>query len=135
MPKTFSFLSVIFKLTISLNGYLPLLFFNSDSAPTLPLLVCYFKLVRQIHFNPTTIIFFLCVSTFLWSMHCFPSLFFYNILKQETEIKSINFLLFLQVDLRHMCEIEGSNVVDLGIDLSEMYLSVEWDILEVPAVR
>ena len=45
------------------------------------------------------------------------------------------FLLFLQVDLRHMCEIEGSNVVDLGIDLSEMYLSVEWDILEVPAVR
>jgi len=40
-----------------------------------------------------------------------------------------------QVDLRHMCEIEGSNVVDLGIDLSEMYLSVEWDILEVPAVR
>ena len=62
--------------------------------------------------------------------------FFYNILKQETEIKSIiYFLLFLQVDLRHMCEIEGSNVVDLGIDLSEMYLSVEWDILEVPAVR
>ena len=56
-------------------------------------------------------------------------------LKQEIEIKSIYFLLFLQVDLRHMCEIEGSNVVDLGIDLSEMYLSVEWDILEVPAVR
>jgi len=40
-----------------------------------------------------------------------------------------------QVDLRHMCEIEGSNVVDLGIDLSEFYMSVEWDILEVPAVR
>ena len=69
-------------------------------------------------------------------MHCFPSFFFYNILKQKAEIKSIwYFLLFLQVDLRHMCEVEGSNVVDLGIDLSEMYLSVEWDILEVPAVR
>ena len=40
-----------------------------------------------------------------------------------------------QVDLRHMCEIEGSNTVDLGIDLSEFYMSVEWDILEVPAVR
>ena len=40
-----------------------------------------------------------------------------------------------QVDLRHMCEVEGSNVVDLGIDLSEFYMSVEWDILEVPAVR
>ena len=45
-----------------------------------------------------------------------------------------NILLF-QVDLRHMCEVEGSNVVDLGIDLSEFYMSVEWDILEVPAVR
>ena len=40
-----------------------------------------------------------------------------------------------QVDLRHMCEVEGSNVVDLGIDLSEFYMSVEWDILEVPAIR
>ena len=45
-----------------------------------------------------------------------------------------NIVLF-QVDLRHMCEVEGSNVVDLGIDLSEFYMSVEWDILEVPAVR
>ena len=91
---------------------------------------------KKIHFSLTTRIFFLCVSTFFGA--CFallPSFFFYNILKQETEIKSIYFLLFLQVDLRHMCEIEGSNVVDLGIDLSEMYLSVEWDILEVPAVR
>lgn len=29
----------------------------------------------------------------------------------------------------------GSNVVDVGVDLSEFYMSVEWDILEVPAVR
>ncbi|XP_043792395.1 acetylcholine receptor subunit alpha-like isoform X2 [Apis laboriosa] len=40
-----------------------------------------------------------------------------------------------QVDLRHIDEIHGSNVVDIGVDLSEFYTSVEWDILEVPAVR
>ncbi len=34
-----------------------------------------------------------------------------------------------------MCEVVGTNVVPLGIDLSEFYMSVEWDILEVPAVR
>lgn len=41
----------------------------------------------------------------------------------------------LQVDLRHMDEKVGSNIVDVGVDLSEFYMSVEWDILEVPAVR
>ena len=40
-----------------------------------------------------------------------------------------------QVDLRHIDEVEGSNIVDIGMDLSEFYMSVEWDILEVPAVR
>ncbi|XP_016767553.1 nicotinic acetylcholine receptor alpha3 subunit isoform X2 [Apis mellifera] len=40
-----------------------------------------------------------------------------------------------QVDLRHIDEIRGKNVVDIGVDLSEFYTSVEWDILEVPAVR
>ncbi|KAL0271753.1 UNVERIFIED_CONTAM: hypothetical protein PYX00_008750 [Menopon gallinae] len=40
-----------------------------------------------------------------------------------------------QVDLRHIDEVKGSNVVKVGIDLSEFYTSVEWDILEVPAVR
>lgn len=29
----------------------------------------------------------------------------------------------------------GSNLVSIGIDLSDFYLSVEWDILEVPASR
>lgn len=29
----------------------------------------------------------------------------------------------------------GSNIVKVGIDLSEFYLSVEWDILDVPATR
>ena len=40
-----------------------------------------------------------------------------------------------KVDLRHIDEVEGSNIVDVGMDLSEFYMSVEWDILEVPAVR
>ncbi|KAL1491820.1 hypothetical protein ABEB36_012357 [Hypothenemus hampei] len=40
-----------------------------------------------------------------------------------------------KVDLRHMDEKAGSNIVDVGVDLSEFYMSVEWDILEVPAVR
>lgn len=34
-----------------------------------------------------------------------------------------------------MDEKAGSNVVSVGVDLSEFYMSVEWDILEVPAVR
>ncbi|XP_039758344.1 acetylcholine receptor subunit beta-like 2 isoform X3 [Pararge aegeria] len=40
-----------------------------------------------------------------------------------------------QVDLKHMDQLPGSSLVHVGIDLSEFYLSVEWDILEVPATR
>lgn len=40
-----------------------------------------------------------------------------------------------KVDLRHKDEVEGTNLVQIGIDLSEFYLSVEWDILDVPAIR
>ncbi|XP_037874245.1 nicotinic acetylcholine receptor subunit alpha 8 isoform X1 [Bombyx mori] len=40
-----------------------------------------------------------------------------------------------QVDLKHMDQSSGSSLVHVGIDLSEFYLSVEWDILEVPATR
>ena len=29
----------------------------------------------------------------------------------------------------------GSNIVQVGIDLKEFYMSVEWDILAVPAER
>lgn len=32
-------------------------------------------------------------------------------------------------------KVPGSNLVQIGIDLSEFYLSVEWDVLEVPASR
>ncbi|GLV31949.1 nicotinic Acetylcholine Receptor beta2 [Carabus blaptoides fortunei] len=41
----------------------------------------------------------------------------------------------VQVDLKHIRQQAGSNIVKVGIDLSEFYLSVEWDILEVPASR
>ena len=40
-----------------------------------------------------------------------------------------------QLDLKHIGQVRGSNVVDIGIDLKEFYLSVEWDILAVPATR
>jgi nicotinic acetylcholine receptor, invertebrate len=40
-----------------------------------------------------------------------------------------------QVDLKHLDQVSGSNLVPVGIDLSEFYLSVEWDVLEVPASR
>ena len=42
---------------------------------------------------------------------------------------------FFQLDLKHVDQVRGSNIVNIGIDLSEFYLSVEWDILEVPATR
>ena len=41
----------------------------------------------------------------------------------------------LQVDLKHMHQEAGNNVVEIGIDLTEFYLSVEWDILDVPATK
>ena len=40
-----------------------------------------------------------------------------------------------QVDLKHMHQQTGNNVVEIGIDLTEFYLSVEWDILDVPATK
>lgn len=55
----------------------------------------------------------------------------------------LNWFLFLvyfvsscyQVDLRHNDEQNGTNIVEVGVDLTEFYQSVEWDILEVPAIR
>jgi len=40
-----------------------------------------------------------------------------------------------QVDLRHIDEELGRDRVEIGVDLTEFYMSVEWDILEVPAIR
>ncbi|KPM11643.1 acetylcholine receptor subunit alpha-like protein 2 [Sarcoptes scabiei] len=38
-----------------------------------------------------------------------------------------------EVDIRHVKQEEGSTFVEVGIDLSEFYKSVEWDILRVSA--
>ena len=39
------------------------------------------------------------------------------------------------MDLVHIDSEKGNNTVDYGMDLSEYYLNVEWDILSVPAER
>ena len=39
------------------------------------------------------------------------------------------------MDLRHKDEKQDKAVVKIGIDLTEFYQSVEWDILSVPAQR
>jgi len=44
-------------------------------------------------------------------------------------------MVIFQVDLRHIDEENGRSEVEIGVDLTEFYMSVEWDILEVPAVR
>eukprot|EP00093_Oithona_nana_P012121 12121.XXX_284469_281386_1 [CDS] Oithona nana genome sequencing. len=40
-----------------------------------------------------------------------------------------------QVDLIHINSVPGNNTVSYGMDLSEYYLNVEWDILSVPSER
>lgn len=50
----------------------------------------------------------------------------------------INFIychFLLQIDLKHINQKKGDNMVEVGIDLREYYPSVEWDILGVPAER
>lgn len=42
---------------------------------------------------------------------------------------------FFQVDLQHVNQERGNNIVPVGIDLTEFISSVEWDILEVPAIK
>lgn len=39
------------------------------------------------------------------------------------------------MDLRHIMQTPDSDTIDVGIDLQDYYLSVEWDIMRVPAVR
>ncbi|KAK0076553.1 hypothetical protein PV325_005198 [Microctonus aethiopoides] len=39
------------------------------------------------------------------------------------------------VDLRHLAQTEDSDEIGMGIDLTDYYISVEWDIIKVPAVR
>ena len=43
--------------------------------------------------------------------------------------------IFYQVDLKHINSVPDNDTVSYGMDLSEYYLNVEWDILSVPAER
>ncbi len=38
------------------------------------------------------------------------------------------------VDLRHINQ-KGSNIIELGMDLQEYYISTEWDVMQAHAVR
>jgi len=49
--------------------------------------------------------------------------------------EKLSFLHYFQVDLIHINAIQGNDTVSYGMDLSEYYLNVEWDILSVPAER
>lgn len=42
---------------------------------------------------------------------------------------------FPQLDLRHLQGDINAESVEYGIDLTDFYLSVEWDVMKVPAVR
>ena len=44
------------------------------------------------------------------------------------------FVLF-QVDLRHINQKGANNRIELGMDLQEYYISTEWDVMNVPAIR
>ena len=54
---------------------------------------------------------------------------------QSLRVSASQSLSILQVDLRHIDEENDRAEVEIGVDLTEFYMSVEWDILEVPAVR
>lgn len=44
-------------------------------------------------------------------------------------------LALFQLDLQHLQQTSDSNIVDYGIDLNDYYISVEWDVMSVPALR
>lgn len=58
---------------------------------------------------------------------------FSSINLEDIAIRRVLFV--LQIDLKHINQKTGENKVDVGIDLTEYYPSVEWDILKVPAER
>ena len=47
----------------------------------------------------------------------------------------ITVVILSQIDLRHIREKDDDPVVKDGMDLSAFYLSVEWDVMAVPARR
>lgn len=47
----------------------------------------------------------------------------------------IPFINYFQLDLQHISGDPNSDIIDYGMDLQDFYLSVEWDVMKVPAVR
>jgi len=41
----------------------------------------------------------------------------------------------LMLDLRHMNQVPESNNIPVAMDLRDFYISTEWDVMEVPAIR
>ena len=41
----------------------------------------------------------------------------------------------MQVDLRHINQKGANNSIEMGMDLQEYYISTEWDVMLVPAIR
>lgn len=57
--------------------------------------------------------------------------------EKQTNFKNQSIFSFIsfQVDLRHLKQTGDSDNIEVGIDLQDYYISVEWDIMKVPAVR
>jgi len=61
----------------------------------------------------------------------------FDLTKQTRLTSMTNFVIYqpFQIDLRHVLQSPDSDVIEVGIDLQDYYISVEWEILKVPAVR
>ena len=51
------------------------------------------------------------------------------------KIYVILYLLYFQLDLRHMNQLPTNNSIGVAMDLRDFYISTEWDVMEVPAQR
>ena len=109
-----------------------------DNKPTSNPIFCRYRMVcinhyplhsRSIHDRCTAIFHFISVpSAVYW--HSASSIISGRFTGDD-ETRSGSF----QVDLRHVEEDPSDSKVKIGVDLSDFYLSVEWDILDVPAIR
>ena len=68
-----------------------------------------------------------CAMTFL----PLKKRFYYCILKMKVDLRHKDESTDVQVTSSKKKEIGPPPVIDVGIDLSEFYMSVEWDILQV----
>lgn len=85
-----------------------------------------------VHFNGTVI----WKPPAIYKSACNIDVQFFPFDKQECRMKFGSWTYDMgRLDLRHKHESSNSSLINVGIDLSELYLSVEWDIMAVPAMR